>query len=193
MNDVVLWQQLKAGDKSALERIYRQYAADLLKYGRKFSRSEQLVEDCLQDMFVELWRNRTGLGSTDSILRYLLVSIRRKVIRESVRSRKLVSDQEPTEYQFDVVIAVDEALITAELSAERAARVKAAMESLSKRQKEVIYLKYITGLDYEDISEIMGVNYQSVRNLVSNALKKLRGDLLPYVIVAMQMGLDIVP
>lgn len=187
MSDILLWKQLKEGNKSALERIYSTYISSLLKYGRKFSRNDQVIEDCIQDLFIELWKNREGLGMTDSIQRYLLVALRRKVIRQMDKSKKRVSDTEPTELDFEVVIAVDQKLIDLELSAERAAQVKAAMENLSKRQKEVIYLKYVSGLDYEDIGEIMDLNYQSVRNLVSNALKKLKGTLLPLVLVVLEL------
>ena len=188
MSDIILWRQLKEGNKSALERIYSIYISSLLKYGRKFSRNDQVIEDCIQDLFIELWKNREGLGMTDSIQRYLLVALRRKVIRQLDRSKKWVSDNEPTELDFEVEIAVDQKLIALELSDERAAQVKAAMENLSKRQKEVIYLKYVSGLDYEDIGEIMELNYQSVRNLVSKALKKLKGTLLPIILILLQLN-----
>lgn len=187
MSDILLWKQLKEGNKSALERIYSTHISGLLKYGRKFSRNDQVIEDCIQDLFIELWKNREGLGMTDSIQRYLMVALRRKVIRQLGRSKKWVSDNELTDLDFDVEIAVDQELIAAEFSAERAAQVKAAMENLSKRQKEVVYLKYVSGLDYEDIGEIMDLNYQSVRNLVSGALKKLRGTLLPSIILLFKM------
>jgi len=187
MSDILLWKQLKEGNKSALERIYSTYISSLLKYGRKFSRNDQVIEDCIQDLFIELWKNRAGLGMTDSIQRYLLVALRRKVIRQLDKSKKWVSDTEPTELDFEAEIAVDQKLIEMEISSERAQQVKAAMENLSKRQKEVIYLKYVSGLDYEDIGEIMGLNYQSVRNLVSNALKKLKGTLLPLILMLMQL------
>jgi RNA polymerase sigma factor (sigma-70 family) len=185
MSDILLWKQLKEGNKAALERIYSTYISGLLKYGRKFSRNDQVIEDCIQDLFIELWKNRNGLSHTDSIQRYLMVALRRKVIRHLNKSKKWVSDSEPTELDFDVVIAVDQKLIDLEISSERASQLKTAMENLSKRQKEVIYLKYISGLDYEDIGEVMGLNYQSARNLVSNALKKLKGTLLPLCLLLM--------
>lgn len=178
MSDIVLWKRLKEGEKSALEQIYRTYAAQLLKYGGKFTRNDQLVEDCVQDLFIELWRNREGLSMTDSIQPYLLLSLRRKIIRQLDKSKKMVSDTEPTDTDFEAEISIDHVLIEEEISSERAAQLKAAMNNLSKRQKEVIYLKYITGLDYEDISDIMSLNYQSARNLVSSALRALKKQML---------------
>lgn len=190
MSDLLLWKQLKEGKKAALERIYTDYVRGLLKYGRKFSKNEALVEDCVQDLFIELWKNREGLGMTDSIQRYLLVALRRKIIRQLDRSKKWVSDSEPTDLDFDVEIAVDQPLIEKEISSERATLLKAAMENLSKRQKEVIYLKYVSGLDYEDIGEVMGLNYQSARNLVSGALKKLKSKLLLTTVISILIEVD---
>jgi len=178
MSDLTLWKRLKDGEKSALEQIYRTYATQLLKYGRKFSKNDQLIEDCVQDLFVELWRNRDGLSMTDAIQPYLLLSLRRKVIRQLDKSKKIVSETEPTELDFEAEISIDHTLIEQEISSERASQLKTAMEKLSKRQKEVIYLKYITGLDYEDISEVMNLNYQSARNLVSSALRAMKKQML---------------
>ena len=53
-----------------------------------------------------------------------------------------------------------------------------AIEQLSNRQKEIIYLKFYNGLSYEEISAVTQLKYQSVRNLFSVALKELRKKIL---------------
>ncbi len=174
MNDLERWQALKRGNKQALEAIYREHAAALLKYGARFVPDQQLVEDCLQDLFIDLWRKKENLGDTDSIKRYLFVALRRKIIRQLERSHKRIASEEPQEYQFQAEISIDEQLIQKELGQEQAQKLQLAMKNLSKRQQEAVYLKFFAGLDYQAICEIMGVNYQSVRNLVSNALKAMR-------------------
>jgi RNA polymerase sigma factor (sigma-70 family) len=177
MTDTLLWKQLKEGDKTALETIYRTYVKDLLRYGNKFSEDEQLVEDCIQDLFIELWKNRTGLGETNSINRYLLVALRRKIIRQITRKGKIQLSESTQDYDFNVEIGMDEQLIAKELSEAQRLRMQQALEQLSKRQKEAIYLKYQMGLDYDGICEAMSISYQSARNLISTALKQLK-DLI---------------
>jgi RNA polymerase sigma factor (sigma-70 family) len=178
MTDLDLWKRLKAGDRRALERIYREHAALLLRYGGKFAVSEPLVEDCIQDLFVNLWRRRSHLSDTDSIRRYLMVALRRRIIQQLDRRRKRFSDDDPAEHDFQVELAHDQLIIAEELSEERSTELRAAFQQLSKRQREIVYLKYFAGFDYEDIGTIMGLNYQSARNLLSRALKKLK-DVLP--------------
>lgn len=182
MTDQERWNQLKQGNKAALESIYRDHVAALLRYGRKFSQDEQLVEDCIQDLFIELWKNKAGLSATDSILRYLLVAIRRKIIRQQSKRNKLSLSEEDSDYNFEVEIAIDEKIAAEELSQEQQLKLAAALAQLSKRQKEAIYLKYKMGMDYDDICDVMGVNYQSARNLISKGLKGLKQYLSVLII-----------
>lgn len=178
MSDIELWKLLKEGDKAALEKIYLDHISLLIRYGRKFVANDQFVEDCVQDLFVELWKNRQGLSDTDSIKRYLMVAIRRKVIKQISKVQKTESSTPAEEYEFEAELAIEDQLIDLEISQEQSEKLKIAFEKLSKRQKEVVYLKYYSGLDYEDISEVMDINYQSIRNLVFNALKSLRKHML---------------
>ena len=174
--DSNLWSQLKAGDKRALEQIYRDHAPALIKYGRKFSADTQLVEDCLQDLFIELWKNREGLGNTDAIRKYLLVSLRRKIIRALGNSR--IAAQEPEEHHFTAVFDIESQWETEEWDNEQRKQLQKALDSLSKRQQEVLYLKYFMEMDYGQIGEIMELNYQSARNLAHRALEAMRNLML---------------
>ena len=185
MSDLERWQELKAGSKEALEQIYSTEVAHLLLYGKKFSSDEQLVEDCIHDLFVELWKNREGLSPTDSIRRYLLVSLRRKVIRKLDQQRKRLSNDEPEEHHFDATLSIDMEMIEMEMIKERHEQLSGALESLSPRQKEVIYLKYFSEMDYEAIGEIMGISYQSARNLVFKALHSLKKHMVLFWLVVL--------
>jgi RNA polymerase sigma factor (sigma-70 family) len=174
MNDHQLWQRLKDGNEDALERIYREHIDALLKYGCQFSRDSNLIEDCVHDLFVELWRNRSGLGDTDSIRPYLLVALRRKIIKQVKRLQKTQNERDTEEINFIATPAIDEAIIGREISQEQATKIKQAMTNLSRRQREALYLKYYEGLSYDEICEALGINYQSVRNLVFAGIKALR-------------------
>jgi RNA polymerase sigma factor (sigma-70 family) len=56
-----------------------------------------------------------------------------------------------------------------------------ALSHLSDRQREIIYMKYYQQMEYEEIGRIMGLNYQSARNLVTRALSVLRKEMLFFV------------
>jgi RNA polymerase sigma factor (sigma-70 family) len=58
--------------------------------------------------------------------------------------------------------------------AELARKMRQALAGLSRRQQEVIYLRFYVEADIEEIAEIMSLNRQSVYNLLHDALKKLK-------------------
>lgn len=183
MNEEGLWQQLKLGQKQALEHIYRTHIQYLLEYGYRFTADQSLVEDCIQDLFIEIWKNRKGLGNTTAIRPYLLVSLRRKVIRKIQQTQKKMSDQTPDEVDFEVELAIDEAIVAQETSNERQQQLQAAFEQLSKRQKEALYLKYFQNMDYDAICETMDISYQSARNLIFKGIQALKEKILLSVLI----------
>ena len=56
--DQDLWQDLGAGDRNALDYIYYSQVPTLLSYGRHLTPDSTLVDDCIQDLFVDLWIKR---------------------------------------------------------------------------------------------------------------------------------------
>lgn len=180
MTDQQLWQQLKAGDKKALESIYRTHVTHLSDYGRRFCSDDMLVQDCLQDLFVYLWQKRETIKGTDAIRPYLLVSFRRRIIR-ALQSRKgnISIDDQPLDFIADW--SFEEQLVAEDMAEEQRQQLKAGLSEVSDRQREVLFLRYYEGLTYEEISEVMDLQYQSIRNLVSRALKKLKARLPMYI------------
>jgi RNA polymerase sigma factor (sigma-70 family) len=179
MNDQLRWQQLQDGQHNALEAIYRDHVEHLLEYGRRFSTDITLVEDAVQDLFVYIWQKRETLSAPNTIRPYLLVALRRRIIR-TIQTKQKRQDERPVEeFSFAAEWAVDEQIIAQELSEEQARQLKQAFSNLTGRQREALFLRYYQGLSYEEISDIMDVRYQSLRNLISTALKRLREHMIP--------------
>ena len=183
MTDSDLWNELRNGSRTALEKIYRRHFKVLYRYGVKISRNNMMAEDCLQNLFIELWNNKAGLGQTDSIIKYLMVSLRRKVIKEIKTIHHREVDREIVETDFKEELSFEARLADNEMKKEKSAALDKAFHALSPRQKEVIYLKYYNGMSYEDIGSIMDLNYQSARNLASRAIKQLQKALLTIILI----------
>ena len=171
MNDEILWGKLRSGDKVALKQIYDTHIDALLQYGHRFCKDEQKVHDCIHDLFVYLWEKKETLSATDSIIRYLLVAIRRRIIK-AIHVNTVEWKETDTSFLAD--ISIEDKVIKDEELEEEKAQITAAMVTLSNRQKEAIYLKYYKGLKYDEICQIMDISNQSVRNLVASGLKVMR-------------------
>jgi RNA polymerase sigma-70 factor (ECF subfamily) len=75
---------------------------------------------------------------------------------------------------LDFEVSKETLLVQQQETDERSNRIVQCLSKLSGRQREIIYLKFYRGMSYEEISEIMDINYQAARNLLSNSLKALR-------------------
>lgn len=174
--DSQLWNRLKQGDHTALELIYRNEMGFLYNYGKKLNNDAAEVEDAIQELFIELWEKREGLSDTDHIRPYLTVAIKRKLVRK-IQKRQKTQLYDNDEDIIKQEIIDDSIHIRLDEKHPQSKLVADAIQQLSKRQQEIIYLKYYGGMDYEEIAEIMDMNYQSARNLVSRAITAMSKKL----------------
>jgi RNA polymerase sigma factor (sigma-70 family) len=183
--DGQLWKAFKNGDRQIFSFIYTANAKDLYRYGTKITTDEELVRDSIQDLFIELWRNRQSLGETDSIKYYLRKGLRRKIIHQITYSRKnIIRESLFDDYDMDVVVSsYEHALIINQQQQEQKEKIKAALEQLTRRQKQALALKFFDELSYTEIAGIMSLSHQSVYNLIHRALEILKNKLIGLVSV----------
>lgn len=174
-NDEILWQQLKNGDKEAFTKIYRDHYPKLLSYGLKIKSNEDFVKDCIQETFCDLLHYLNTLGDTNSILFYLIASLRRKIIRKlrydlsfRIDENKYLNIMELPEN------SLEDDLIDKEWNRTKRKQIKSMIDDLPPRQKEALLMRFYLNFDYAYISEFMELKVQSVRNLVHQAIKTLR-------------------
>ena len=173
--DSKIWNAFRQGNREALDYIFKEHASNLFSYGTRFTRDQELVLDCIQDLFVELWNRRQNLSETNSIKFYLLKALRRRIARtvHSVRRREEITDE--VQYLEEKMnFSVEQIMVAQETDQAKKASLKRALERLTKRQREPIYLKFFQGLNNEAIASVMGLSESSACTLVSQAIGALR-------------------
>jgi RNA polymerase sigma factor (sigma-70 family) len=182
--ELQLWIQMKDGSEFALNKLIKLYFKVLLNYGYKFVKDEDFMKDCVQEVFIEVWKKREKLVIPDSVKAYLFSSVRRKVVREHKQYLG------KAEYEVDVENnmefsenSIEWSMIQEENDFEINEKVKKALNSLSKRQQEVIYLQYFQNLSREEISKIMEINNQSVSNLLQTAFKAFKESWVSVILL----------
>lgn len=172
--DTLLWKSFKKGNKQAFGHIFKKYYSDLFYYGVKLVPNEDLVKDELQELFTELWSKRKNLSDITHVKAYLIKSFRRKILKTLSKARKIntVEINETLEVEFQ--LSIEELIINGEQRKIDIHKLQTSLEQLNKTQKEIIYLKFYNNLDYQEIAEITGLKYQSIRNSMHKALKVLR-------------------
>ena len=173
-NDFLIWIEFKKGSKNALNKIFLENYDYLFGYGIKLKTDNEFIKDCIQDLFLKLWKNRERLNEVNSIKLYLLKSLRRLIIDKLSSKSKLIFKKPFCEKEFDIEYSHEDFIINNERSNEIKNKLNRALNNLPKRQRETIYLRYFEGLSIKDISEIMSLKVQCVRNNIYKGLKTLK-------------------
>ena len=167
---------LAQGNREAFLRLYNRHVTLLLNYGISITKSRELVKDCVQDLFLTIWQRRETLGEIESMQAYLLTSLRRLIIYKLKKQDKTgIREQEYSAGGGDETI--EETIIRAEGLQFQQNTILEKVEALPPRQREVIFLRFFAEMSYEEIGQLMELNYQGVRNLVYKAISSLRNTL----------------
>ena len=173
LSDNMVWYQFKSGDDRALDILLSRHFRPLLHYGSKFTKDRFLIEDVIQDLFLEFLEKRERLGDPVSVKNYLLKCLRNNLTRalKNQTHKEEVSDQPDSlidaENMENFLIGLDE-------SAELSLKMSNYFSLLTTRQKECLFLRYYQDQTNEEIASIMGINKQSVANLLAKSITILK-------------------
>lgn len=172
------WLRFKAGDKDAYASLYNLYAALLFRYGRKIIHDRELVKDGIHDLFVELWKNRSTLGEPESVKNYLIKSLRRKLFRQIKNQKTVLLDKQAEENDTQIVFPHEFTLITNQLIKEQGQNLSKALNTLTKRQREIIFLLFYDDMKPTEVADIMSLTLRTVYNTTYNALQLLKKNII---------------
>ncbi|MEE4286033.1 MAG: sigma-70 family RNA polymerase sigma factor [Mariniphaga sp.] len=180
-----LWKSFLKGDDKSFSLIYQQHIDGLFLYGSKLSTDRELVRDCIQEVFIDLFLKRKKVSREIVNLKsYLFVSLRNGIIKKLKQSRIFESigeKEDETEAPFNIEYEFQDQLIQLEISQEIIAKLQSKIKNLPPRQKEIIYLKFEEEMDYPEIAPILKISVESARKLLYRALLTLRKTLDPSI------------
>lgn len=177
-DEAALWKRFKAGDKVAFTLIYREYTVSLFQYGSRFCADQEKLKDIVQDLFIEMWNSRDKISEQVAIRFYLCRSLRYKLIRSDYQYHAATDKQD--KYLHDIArseATVEERMIDSEINDSRSILLNNAIKKLSRRQQEIITLRFYMGFTNAQIAEMMHMKYQSVSNLLYSALGRIKETL----------------
>ena len=179
---------MKSGNELAFDTIYHAYIEHLFRYATRITDKKELIEDSLQDLFVEIWKSRKALPSVHSIKYYLFKRIKRKIIKKLIESRKVpITRNILEEYNFEIVFSHETELIKKQISKEKQAKLLQSLNKLTRRQKEAITLRFFDGLPTHEVASLLAMSPKSVRNLIYRALEVLRSDMLRLLVMMVSL------
>lgn len=177
--DQQTWKNLQAGDIHAMETLYKKYIQEFFRFGMSICQEEVLVQDCIQEMFLDLWNYRETLSLPVNCKFYLLRTLGNK-IKRAKKNQQLFSLDETLEQGSSELMDISELdlFLEEENITQKSRQLEKAFEHLSSRQRKLIHLLFFENYSYAEASRIMDINLKSTYTLAWKALKKLRKVIL---------------
>lgn len=169
--DQELLTLLQQQNRGAFTAIYTKYWAVLASFATRLLEDEEEAIDVVQDVFTKIWNNRNELVITSSLKSYLYVSVRNRII----------SKKRHQKYQDNYADSLIPIYQTGEFVTDEQVRLRELVRQIEKevaklpdRMREVFELSRFEGLNYQQISEELGIANDTVKKQIHKALKVLK-------------------
>jgi len=178
-----LWDLLKEGDRAGLEGIYRYFSRSLFQYGLAIVADQDFVQDCIQEVFLDLWKYHRNLQKAENVKLYLFRSLSHKITRESSKESRWKKKQSIASIESCYFAESKESeLIHFQKDEWLQKKLAKALKELPLRQKEVIQYLFFESFSYEETARLMGINLRSVYTLAWKAIGSLKKSVLSIVL-----------
>ena len=172
------WDIMVAGDKEAFLSIYHNHYRGLFYYGFSLSANRELTKDCIQELFLDIWNTRPTLNKdVQNIQSYLFTWLRRKISRAQSRLIREKSYEQSGQWNDAKEFCYEELLIAFQQTEEKKEHLCRALNTLTKKQLEIIRLKFFDNLSYTEISEKTSLTARTVYNIIYEAINRLRESM----------------
>ena len=170
IQDEVLVLKARLGQEAAFLQLVDRYHAKLLYYVRRLVGNKELADDVIQESWLAAYRQLPRLRAPQAFHVWLYRIAHTQAvsaIRTEARYVEMAEDWEPPD-------DTDEAEAELELSARDAARIHAALEQLPTQPREILALRFLEDMSYEEIACVLGCAVGTVKSRIHYARKALR-------------------
>lgn len=162
----ILLREIAAGDKAALEALYRQTNASVYGFALSILKNTHDAEDVLHDCYVTICTAAAGYRSHGKPMAWIL-TITRNLCLQKLREHRRRSDLP----QEDLAPFLES---REDLTPEDRLVLAACMEHLSDEERQIVVLHAVAGFKHREIAALMGLALPTVLSKYHRALKKLR-------------------
>jgi RNA polymerase sigma-70 factor (ECF subfamily) len=170
-NENALLERVAQGDESAFRIVFDHYRDAIFAFSLKVTRHESIAEEIVQDVFLKIWINRSGLGDVRNFADFLYIIARNHTfnsLRSLARERKLLID---TSADLQIAGVSTEAII---VQRDYDRLLLQAVAQVPPQQKLVYTLGRQQGLSREEIAAQLHISPGTVKVHMAQALRTLR-------------------
>lgn len=161
----------ETGDKDAYLEIYNRYHAQLYSSARKRGLSAEIAEEIVQDLFINLWQQRTSITIHSSLSGYLFTAVRNLVLNQIQKESVRILFQDSLKvYQRDYDNSTEEYVLANDLDKS----ISKNMLTLPEKCRSVFELSRKHHKSNKQIAIELGISEKTVENHMTRAIKHLR-------------------
>ena len=176
-----LMRRAASGEDAAFESLVRHFEGMVYAFALQSLRRREDAEDATQEVFLKLWRSLATWRDEASVKTYIM-RIARNTVIDMIRLRNshptdslTVEDGDGDESQLDIADTDVSSNPTADFARrEQIKEVRRAIDELPPDHREIIILRDINGLSYDEIAEATGLYPGTVKSRLSRARNNLK-------------------
>ncbi len=173
--------RIRAGDARAFERIFVAYFPALCRFVRPYMRSPDEAEELVQEVFLRIWQQRTAWAPSN-LRAYLFGAARNSAINVQ-RHNRVIARFEEAAVREQLIPGVGQRPVPPDVAiqtSELAAALKAAVNAMPERRRQVVILRWEHHMSQSEIAQALGITVRTVETQFARAMVFLRNRLASF-------------
>jgi RNA polymerase sigma-70 factor (ECF subfamily) len=171
LSEQLLLERITDGDAEAFKEIYNRYKKFVFHVVSSRLANAEEARDVTQDIFLNLWTGREQLGGIIEFKPYLFVFCRNQVISAYRRNNVRIRGEE---YLTEGLNQIEHSIEDQHFAVELNANINMAIAQLPETMRNCYHLSKNEGRRNGEIAGILNISEKTVRNNVSEALKRVK-------------------
>ncbi|HKY41565.1 MAG TPA: sigma-70 family RNA polymerase sigma factor [Pyrinomonadaceae bacterium] len=164
MDDAEAIKKCQLGDREAFRHLVERYQKRAVAHAMAVLLDRDDAEDAVQEAFIDAFKAIGRFDTSRTFYQWFYVLLRN-------RCYKLTAKRQPTENLDDVQ------LLAAQREDDTRFALEKALHSLTHEEREIVSLKYFSGLSYDELAAHLQIPRGTVMSRLFYARKRLQGKL----------------
>lgn len=174
-NEKEIFLLISKGDEAAFTEMFFHYTARIHPFIKKMTRSEEVTEEIVQDVFVNLWRSREKLPEINNYTAYIFTIASNSTFNYlKTKAREVIRLQEMAKVEKDFTNVTEETID----GNESRDLINKLVNRLTPQKKLIYQLTRDQGLTHDEIAVQLNISKNTVKNHLVETLKYLRKNLI---------------
>ena len=165
-SDLQLIAAINAGDAAAFEALYFRHRDWVVNLACRFTGSEDLALDVMQETFLYFLRKFPGFRLTANLKTFFYPAVKNLAIAARRKAQRYQSSEAEQVFLESI----------ADAPPSKPNELGQVLANLPEEQREALWLRFVDGLSLTEIAEAMAIPLGTVKSRMHNALATLRTD-----------------